>query len=324
MSLGVFSHEKDLRIRLQEALQKYNIKQVDVARETLIHHSTLSQWLQGKAKCNTTKLEEAIESWLTNLYSNKPKLAGTNLSRLELLKNKREREKMNEIFDNKSHLYDSFDNNHNFDNLIPINLNIELEGKKYKEIFFWNLNEPYLQIKNFAKIIADDNQLPNGFESEIINQMEKQISLYKHYEKIEGEILKTIKLDIRIGDVVYNDQFEWDINNPNNSPEEFAKSICIELGLGTEFVLPICHSIREQILDYQKSVVSEKKSYYYNGYYGKGNSSNKNKVDRNNYLRDIYSETSDWQPSVKHISQEEIKKFEKKEERKTRYAHRRK
>lgn len=313
MSLGIFSHGGDLRNRLIDALQKYGIKQVDVARDTHIHHSTLSQWIQGKAKGNMTKYEEGIETWLNNLYSNKPKLAGTNLSRLELLKGKRERTK----------LLDDFDDNYSFDNLIPINVNIELEGKKFKENFFWNLNEPYLRVESYAKIIADDNQLPPGFESEIINQMNRQIAQYRKYERIEGEILKTIKLDIRIGDMVYNDQFEWDINNPNNSPEEFAKTVSADLGLGSEFVLPISHSIREQVLDYQKAAVNEKKSYYYTGYYNKGNIA-RNRIDINNYLRDIYSENSEWQPNVKQITLEEIKKFEKKEERKTRYAQRKK
>ena len=311
MSLSVFARGRNLRDRFIEALQKYGFKQVEVSKDIKIHHSTLSQWIQGKAKGNTSRLEEAIESWLNNLYSNKPKLAGTNLSRFQLLKGKRERSK----------LYEDFDSNYGFDNLIPININIELEGKKFKDQFFWNSNEPYLNIENFAKIIADDNQLPAGFDTEISSQMKKQINLYRKYEDIEGEILKTIKLDIRIGDMLYNDQIEWDINNPNNSPEEFAKSVCKDLGLGTEFVLPISHSIREQILEYQKSAVNEKKNYFQR--YSQ-NSSSKNKVDLNNYLRDIYNNDTEWQPDVKQISLEEIKKFEKKEERKTRHQQRRK
>ena len=63
---------------------------------------------------------------------------------------------------------DDIDNNFGFGNLIPININIELEGKKFKEIFFWDLNEPYLRLENFAKILVDDNQLPSGFENEIL------------------------------------------------------------------------------------------------------------------------------------------------------------
>ena len=53
----------------------------------------------------------------------------------------------------------------------------------------------------------------------------------------EKEIIKTIKLDILIGDLEYKDQFEWDIANPDNDPEEFARNVCKDLGLGTEFVL---------------------------------------------------------------------------------------
>jgi hypothetical protein len=99
-----------------------------------------------------------MENWLNNLYSNKPKIVGAATTRLELLKGKRERTKLSE----------DIDNNHGFGNLIPINVNIELEGKKFKEIFFWDLNEPYLKVENFAKILVDDNQLPMSFENEIV------------------------------------------------------------------------------------------------------------------------------------------------------------
>jgi SWI/SNF-related matrix-associated actin-dependent regulator of chromatin subfamily B protein 1 len=32
-----------------------------------------------------------------------------------------------------------------------------------------------------------------------------------------------------------DDQFEWDIENPGASPEQFAEVYARELGLGTEF-----------------------------------------------------------------------------------------
>ena len=48
--------EKDTRVKIHEALQKFNIKQVDVAKETGIHHSTLSLWLQGKVKGHFIKI----------------------------------------------------------------------------------------------------------------------------------------------------------------------------------------------------------------------------------------------------------------------------
>jgi len=41
---------------------------VDVARETGIHHSTLSLWLQNKLKGSQVKIEETLEEWLKNLH----------------------------------------------------------------------------------------------------------------------------------------------------------------------------------------------------------------------------------------------------------------
>ena len=84
--------------------------------------------------------------------------------------------------------------------------------------------------------------------------MNKPINQYRKYERIDGEIIRIIKLDIRIDDIVLNDQFEWDINNPDNSPDSFALGLCADLGLGSEFILPISHSIKEQILDHQKVI----------------------------------------------------------------------
>jgi hypothetical protein len=126
----------------------------------------LSLWLQGKLKGNNIKIEDQMENWLNNLYSNKPKIVGTATTRFELLKGKRERMKLTE----------DLDNNHGFGNLIPINVNIELEGKKFKEIFFWDLNEPYLKVENFAKILVDDNQLPMSFENEIVKYIPSHIA----------------------------------------------------------------------------------------------------------------------------------------------------
>jgi SWI/SNF-related matrix-associated actin-dependent regulator of chromatin subfamily B protein 1 len=179
-------------------------------------------------------------------------------------------------------------------------------------------------LEKVSHILATDNNLPISFEKEILSQMKRQISFYKKYNKIEGdEILKTIKVDILIGNIEYKDQFEWDINNPENDPEEFARNVCIDLGLGNEFVVRITHSIREQILEYQKAANNERNNYFYGGnYYRQPNK--KNVVDTNNYIREIFTENSEWDPEVKHINEEEIKKFEKKEERKNRYAQRKK
>jgi len=84
---------------------------------------------------------------------------------------------------------------------------------------------------------------------------------------MDGELLKIIQLNVRIGNIVLRDQFEWDINNPHNSPEDFSESLCSDLGLGAEFMLPVAHSIREQINEHQKQAHQERRGgYQYSNY----------------------------------------------------------
>jgi len=84
-------------------------------------------------------------------------------------------------------------------------------------------------------------------------------------------VLIQCQLDIIVGSVKLDDQFEWDLENLDASPEQFAEVYAKELGLGGEFkcvamffyllelaltVLrtAIAHCIREQVFVYQKSL----------------------------------------------------------------------
>ncbi|EUC61258.1 SNF5/SMARCB 1/INI1 family protein [Rhizoctonia solani AG-3 Rhs1AP] len=68
------------------------------------------------------------------------------------------------------------------------------------------------------------------------------------------ELRVLVKVDVIVGTMNLTDQFEWDINDPHNSPEEFAEVYCNELGLGGEFKTAVAHAIREQVSVYQKSL----------------------------------------------------------------------
>lgn len=148
--------------------------------------------------------------------------------------------------------------------LIPIKLDLECEGRRLKDIFLWDKNEPYLTLEEFAKIIMEEHNLPAAFEAEIISSMKRQIHAFKHYKQMDGELLRVLQLNVRIGSVVLRDKFEWDINNPNNSPEDFAESLCADMGLSPDFMLPIAHSIREQVNEHQRIANLEKRGGYQN------------------------------------------------------------
>ncbi|KIK68324.1 hypothetical protein GYMLUDRAFT_35709 [Collybiopsis luxurians FD-317 M1] len=72
--------------------------------------------------------------------------------------------------------------------------------------------------------------------------------------KMAEDMRILIKLDIIVGSMKLDDQFEWDIDSVKASPEQFAEIYTQDLGLGGEFRTAIAHSIREQVQAYQKSL----------------------------------------------------------------------
>lgn len=63
-----------------------------------------------------------------------------------------------------------------------------------------------------------------------------------------------IQLDIISGNMNLTDTFEWDLMSPI-SPEEFAETYAADLGLNGEFKTAIVHDMREQILNYVRSLL---------------------------------------------------------------------
>lgn len=136
--------------------------------------------------------------------------------------------------------------------LIPIRLDIEIDGQKLRDTFTWNKNEKLITPESFAEVLCDDLDLPTlTFVPAIVQSMQQQIKQYN----LESEIVISemadqrviIKLNLHVGNVSLQDQFEWDMAEPLNDPEQFALSLCTELGLGGEFVTAIAYSIRGQL-----------------------------------------------------------------------------
>ncbi|KAG5734821.1 hypothetical protein E4T56_gene757 [Termitomyces sp. T112] len=72
--------------------------------------------------------------------------------------------------------------------------------------------------------------------------------------KMQEEMRILIRLDVIVGSMKLDDQFEWDLESETVTPEEFAEVYVQDLGLNGEFKTAIAHSIREQIQTYQKSL----------------------------------------------------------------------
>lgn len=139
------------------------------------------------------------------------------------------------------------------ENLIPIHLDIEHEGQRFKDSFTWNPTDPDSEVIGFAKRTVKDLKLPPAFISQISQSIHSQLAEFRSYEGQEMHLKEKIvplKLDIRVNNTVIRDQFLWDISNLESDPEEFAKTLCKDLGIEDLEVGPtIAVCIREQLFE---------------------------------------------------------------------------
>jgi SWI/SNF-related matrix-associated actin-dependent regulator of chromatin subfamily B member 1 len=167
--------------------------------------------------------------------------------------------------------------------LVPIRLDVESEKHKLRDTFTWNAHETTIPLDWFAEILCEDFGIPpdRTFLHLVQKSIQEQLSDYHPHalnvdeDEAEGgdeginsetdnglpytaykddDMRIPIRLDITVGTHNLSDQFDWDINNPDNNPERFAQQLCSDLALSSEFATAIAHSIREQSQMYTKSL----------------------------------------------------------------------
>lgn len=162
-----------------------------------------------------------------------------------------------------------------YEELVPIRVEIDWDKIRLRDTFTWNLHDRLIPIDLFAAQLVEDMGLKAPVNQPIYEQVQQQIRdqlndfypmvyseedaldpelPYSAYKNDEMRIL--IKLNITIGSVTLVDQFEWEINNPLNSPEDFARVMARDLSLSGEFTTAIAHCIREQTQLFTRSLYS--------------------------------------------------------------------
>lgn len=140
--------------------------------------------------------------------------------------------------------------------LVPIRLDMEIEGQKLRDTFTWNKNETLITPEQFAEILCDDLDLnPLLFVPAIAQSIRQQTNDFPSDALLEevNDQRVVIKLNIHVGNTSLVDQIEWDMGEKENSAEKFAVRLCTELGLGGEFVTAIAYSIRGQLSWHQRT-----------------------------------------------------------------------
>jgi len=142
--------------------------------------------------------------------------------------------------------------------LVPIRLDMELDGYKLRDVFCWNKNETLITPEMFAEILCDDLDLPvSTFVPAIASSVRQQLDAHAAGDACitdgGADQRAVLKLNIHVGNQSLVDQLEWDMSEADNSPEEFSRQLCAEMSLGGEFVPAVAYSIRGQLAWHQKT-----------------------------------------------------------------------
>ncbi|KAK3997276.1 hypothetical protein QBC44DRAFT_91481 [Cladorrhinum sp. PSN332] len=159
--------------------------------------------------------------------------------------------------------------------LVPIRIDVDWDKIKLRDTFTCNLHDRLIKPELIAAQLVEDMGLKPPLAQPVYEQVAQQINeqlneyeplIFHEHEALDPELPYLaykndemrilVKLNITIGAHTLIDQFEWEINNSLNSPEEFAASMARDLSLSGEFTTAIAHCIREQAQLFIRSLYS--------------------------------------------------------------------
>ena len=236
--------EGDLRMRAIEGIKYLGMSQNTLAKETGISLTTLALWMAGKLRGNNSRLESEMEKWLSKQQI--PRYRENFPIRSEI-------SQFHRITKHRNTSLRKDENNENdISELVPMRIDIELEGRRLREFITWESQEPNFTPHFFAEVLCEEQKLPQAFAKEITRTIEQKLSRYEKYHPGNYECLQVLEIEVRVDNLVLRDRLIWDINNLENSPEAFAQMLCADLGLGGDVAASVSNAIREKICFYQK------------------------------------------------------------------------
>ncbi|KAG5180358.1 hypothetical protein JKP88DRAFT_264000 [Tribonema minus] len=149
--------------------------------------------------------------------------------------------------------------------LLPVRIDLRSEGGlRYVDSLLWDAADAALSPEAFAAATAADLALPRKLEAPLARAIRAQVVTAQATLPVwsgssgaaamypAGEALVPIELELRLGAVLYRDKFEWDMNEPLNSPEAFAARTVADLALPQPMEPAIALALREQLANYRQ------------------------------------------------------------------------
>ncbi|GAQ83256.1 hypothetical protein KFL_001410140 [Klebsormidium nitens] len=133
--------------------------------------------------------------------------------------------------------------------LVPIYVNLTHNTFQLQDCFLYRLqaHAPPEPIK-VARKMWEELGVPAALERVIATQLNVGLKKY-HKKDLCKEHLVEVNLNVELEGRTYKDRVLWDLNEPQNSPDEFAFSVCTDLGLPMSFVDPIRTDVLKQLVE---------------------------------------------------------------------------
>lgn len=219
------------------------------------------------------------------------------------------------IIDNSAKVASSF--------LVPVKLNLEYNAgaSKLIDFFMWNIDETLVSPDQFASLLCLELELPTLLHLEIVDSINKQVEEYQFVNSSQlppgNEYHVIIDLSVNLDKKLYEDKFEWDLNQTEITAEDFADIVVADLGLSLEFKPAISHSLHEMILRLKRELIEGSYNHELHKYQQLAGLI----FERNVRIRtdsSIHNGNAVWEPFIEILSPWEIEKREIERERNTR------
>ena len=230
--------------RVRDAMDAHNLNQIDVMRDSGVSNSVLCLWLQSRYKGDNAKVNQRLARWLDNLApatspsALQPHPHQNHPTAIALPPSQQQQQTTVA------------------DYIVPIRLHGVIGSQTYTDCFLWNVHEQRLTPRHFVQQLCRDVGLAHEWLQPLTQQFKQQLKQHRQLlttppatARLHSDRpLLQLRLDLTLDGVRLTDRFLWDPLHPHSSPEEYARVLVGDLGLGGEWTPLIAWSIRDQLL----------------------------------------------------------------------------
>ncbi|KAG0676745.1 Chromatin structure remodeling complex protein sfh1 [Pichia californica] len=215
--------------------------------------------------------------------------------------------------------------------IIPIKLKINTSNAVINDNILWNLNETLITPEIYSSIMSSELDLNKNIESNITNQIKDQIQSFKdllanpnnsiidQFLLNEKEFHVVLDISANIGEDFYTDKIEWNLLDNSFTPEMFAKTVCMDIGLKPEFETAIAVAIYDEIYKFKRELIENPQQVSQNidslPFFNMINPDDASKSIVQGLRYDTKKYGEEFSPTVEKLNEWEIEKRETEKER---------